>query len=116
MSPSSHVFVALSTFVLQLVLVIDSREQYSNVGRDRVDSLARHVQLVRDRSIAVDVRTLQQGDALWIAKPRSVTLHPIQELKHFHENLSKKPFQEIVQENRPSGCRGLACLTHDNIL
>lgn len=58
------------------MLIIDSREQYSNVGRDKVDSLARHVQLVRDRSIAVEVRTLQQGDVLWVAKPRWVTLDP----------------------------------------
>ena len=56
------------------MLIIDSREQYSNVGKDRVDSLARHVQIVRDRNIAVDVRTLQQGDVLWIAKSRCA--HP----------------------------------------
>lgn len=68
--------------VLQLVLIIDSREQYSNVGKDRVDSLARHVQLVRDRNITVDVRTLQQGDALWIAKPRWVIPVSNHNVKH----------------------------------
>lgn len=55
---------------MQLVLIIDQREQYSNVGKDRVESLARWVQTVRDRGIAVDVRTLQQGDVLWIARSR----------------------------------------------
>ena len=56
--------------MLQLVLIIDSREQFSHVAHSKVDGLARHVQLVRDRNITVEVRGLQQGDALWIAKSR----------------------------------------------
>lgn len=55
---------------MQLVLIVDSREQYSNAGKNRVDQLASHVQTIRDRGIAVDIRTLQQGDVLWIAQSR----------------------------------------------
>ena len=57
---------------VQVMLIIDQREQYNNSGKDRMASLARHVQTVRDRNIAVDVRTLHQGDVLWIAKSRCV--------------------------------------------
>lgn len=57
--------------MLQLVLIIDSREQYSHVSKSKAEGLSRHVQLVRDRNIPVEVRGLQQGDALWIAKSRS---------------------------------------------
>lgn len=62
--------------VLQLVLIIDSREQYSHVAHSKADGLARHVQLVRDHGIPVEVRGLQQGDALWIAKSRWAIIAP----------------------------------------
>lgn len=62
--------------MLQLVLIIDSREQYSHVAHSKVEGLARHVQLVMDRNIPVEVRGLQQGDALWIAKSRWAILAP----------------------------------------
>ena len=65
-----------AAYALQLVLIIDSREQYSHVAHSKVDGLARHVQLVRDRNIPVEVRGLQQGDALWLAKSRWADHHP----------------------------------------
>ena len=61
--------------MLQLVLLIDSREQYSNVGRNKVESLAGHVQVVRSQYPHVDVRKLDQGDVMWIAKSRYIK-HP----------------------------------------
>ena len=70
-------------YVVQLVLIIDSREQYSNKEKSRADSLERHIQLVRDRNIAVEVRGLQQGDVLWIAKPRCACCPiPLPRLRH----------------------------------
>jgi len=55
---------------VQLMLIIDSREKYSNTGKDRADGLAAKIQVIRDRGISVDVRMLEQGDVLWIAHSR----------------------------------------------
>ncbi|DBB12599.1 TPA: hypothetical protein ACH3X3_005387 [Trebouxia sp. C0006] len=54
----------------ELMLIIDSREKYSNTGKDRADGLAAKIQVIRDRGISVDVRMLEQGDVLWIAHSR----------------------------------------------
>lgn len=54
----------------QLMLIIDSREKYSNTGKDRADGLAAKIQVIQDRGISVDVRMLEQGDVLWIAHSR----------------------------------------------
>ncbi|KAL0033716.1 hypothetical protein WJX77_002280 [Trebouxia sp. C0004] len=54
----------------ELMLIIDSREQYSNTGKDRADGLAGKIQVIRDRGISVDIRMLEQGDVLWIAHSR----------------------------------------------
>ncbi|KAA6423147.1 MAG: crossover junction endonuclease MUS81-like, partial [Trebouxia sp. A1-2] len=54
----------------ELMLIIDSREQYSNAGKDRADGLAAKIQVIRDRGVSVDIRALQQGDVLWIAHSR----------------------------------------------
>ncbi len=55
---------------VQLMLIIDSREKYSNTGKDRADGLAAKIQVIQDRGISVDVRMLEQGDVLWIAHSR----------------------------------------------
>ena len=70
---------------VQLMLIIDSREQYSNAGKGRADGLAAKIQVIRDRGIAVDIRMLEQGDVLWIAHSRyhSVFLTP-----QHHDHLS----------------------------
>lgn len=69
---------------VQLMLIIDSREQYSNAGRERADGLAGKIQVIRDRGISVEIRALQQGDVLWIAHSR---YHAILALQH-HDSLS----------------------------
>jgi ERCC4-type nuclease len=68
---------------VQLMLIIDSREKYSNTGKDRADGLAAKIQVIRDRGISVDVRMLEQGDVLWIAHSRYLQhLHIVETLFH----------------------------------
>ena len=52
------------------MLILDSREQYSNVGKNRIESLSAHLQMVRSHYANVEVQELKVGDVIWIARSR----------------------------------------------
>ena len=63
--------------MLQVVLILDSREQYNNVGKNRIESLSAHLQMVRSHYANVEVRELKVGDVVWIARSRCKLPHSL---------------------------------------
>lgn len=84
----------------EVVLILDSREQYSNVGKNRIESLSAHLQMVRSHYANVEVRELKVGDVVWIARSR----HDPQEEYVLDYILERKRvddlYQSIKSENR----------------
>lgn len=55
----------------EILLVLDQREQFCRAaGQNRNESLAGHVGALRAQGMSVEIRTLEQGDAVWIARSR----------------------------------------------
>ena len=50
------------------MILIDSREKFA--GNDRKNGLHMHLQPLIAKGVKAEVRTLQHGDVLWIAKSR----------------------------------------------
>ncbi|KAK9828498.1 hypothetical protein WJX72_000382 [[Myrmecia] bisecta] len=53
----------------EVVLILDQREQFSRAGgAGRTESLMQHVQAMTNQGLKLEVRQLEVGDALWVAR------------------------------------------------
>ena len=72
MSPSPPTHPPTPTLTRkQVVLVLDTREQYSRVGHNSIaDARSAHIGQMRDGGQGVAEATLGVGDTVWVAAPR----------------------------------------------